>query len=86
MKINFNILDEENSLVQIYGDMTGVAQLTTNCNTKYYQYSVKFFDNKSRLVKLISSPKDMTIHTLDDLEKRLYKKYIQECSERISSC
>lgn len=81
MKICFNPLDKNNALIQIYGDINGFAKLMTGCNIKYYQYSVKFFDNKLRLIKLSTNPKDMTIHNLNDLEKRLYKIYLKECSQ-----
>ena len=70
MNINYNIIDD--NLIQIYGGVNGWAYKLDGNGCKYWCFSVSFFQNK-KLIKISTSEKNQTIHTLINLKKRILK-------------
>ena len=70
MNINYNIIND--NLIQIYGDVNGWAYKLDGDGCKYWCFSISFFQN-NKLIKISTSEKNQTMHTLSNLKEKLNK-------------
>ena len=75
MNINYNIIDS--NYIQIYGEVIGFAYKMNGKGCKYWCFSISFFQDK-KLIRIATSEKDQTMHTLKNLEDRINKIVIEK--------
>ena len=70
MNINYNIIND--NLIQIYGDVNGWAHKLDGDGCRYWCFSISFFQNK-KLIKISTSEKNQTMHSLIKLKDKINK-------------
>ena len=75
MNINYNII--EDNLIQIYGEVKGYAWRVEFDGRKVWRYSISFFQ-VDKQIKLSTSEKEGTLHSVDRLKKNILKKVTEK--------
>lgn len=84
MGILFNILDPDETLIQIFGDVTGIAQRHHKNYQDYYVVRIAFFID-SKLYNIETNPDDMTMRRLSQVKdrvNRIYQKALKEAAHQ----
>ena len=75
MNINYNIIDD--NLIQIYGEVNGVARRVDFKGRKVWRYSISFFQ-ANKQIKISTSNMEGTLSNVDILKKNILKKVTEK--------
>ena len=75
MKICYNIIDD--NLIQMYGEVNGLAWRVEFEGRKVWRYSISFFQ-VGKQIKLSTSEMEGTLTNVDSLQKNIIKKVTEK--------
>ena len=75
MNINYNIIGD--NLIQIYGEVNGLAWRVEFEGRKVWRYSITFFQARKQ-IKLATSEMEGTLNNIDSLKKNILKKVTEK--------